>query len=273
MKYTQREESVVKKAENSEMGSAERAVAFGVPTSLASYLSWRAGKELAGDIASRTVRHISPFDFRDYKNLKREMGITEKVPMYHSDTGLFVSGEQDPDFLKHPLRDKYTEQARKNIAAQKGPRIFVRKNDPLLAAHELGHARFMLDNPRLSRAVDILGKITSKAALPAGILMAAAGEEDSPVVKAAPFVAAAAGAPGLFEEAEASWRGLSALKRLGKYSPEELRRMSLRALRNLGIYSLPTFAAAIPVGVLSLIRSRSSSEKKDDGAQEQGQAS
>lgn len=256
-------QKLAEEEENSFTDRLRRVVGYGVPTGAVSLLSANPVASLVGRIP-RPDKDVPSLGRKKYKDLKKAMGISERIPWYRSTDDTFTLGTGSVQDIKGLGLPGYTEKAMKHLGEDPRPKIYSR-GSPGVVAHELGHAAGYFKNPKLFDLLATLYPIARKAGAPIGALMASAGDEGSAVVKAAPAVTALAFTPELLSEAAASYRAMKGLRSLGIYSPEELRRLSLSRLRSFGTYALPAAAMTLPIGILSLLRSRSSSEKLNDG--------
>ena len=136
-------------------------------------------------------------------------------------------------------------------------------SSPELMAHELGHA-----GPHGHRVLGKLLRFRNLAIPVAGL--AAAGmaglpeDDNSNLVKAAPFVAGAGMLPMLGDEAQASIRGMRALRRTGRYAPEIMSKMRGNLWKAFGTYGALAAGGVAPVAAYSYYRNRRG--KKSEGA-------
>jgi hypothetical protein len=240
------------------------------------------GALLLPDYASRFYRQLvgireslgaSPVTSSDYNQLKGLMGIDVNLPWYRSNgsAAAFVAGPVPKEELKNFLDQRYTDQAIGNLAGQTSKRrIIGSPHFPENVVHELGHAK--LHSSRAGQRLMQLSRPLRKYGPIGGALMAGLGDDDSNVVKYAPLATALSQAPLLVDEGLASYRGMKALKQLGKYSPELISQMRKSLLKAFGTYGIRSTAATLPIALVSYLRSRASSGKTDDGA-ESAQAS
>ncbi len=197
----------------------------------------------------------------DVEAIAEKMGI--ESPLVVNDPAL---RETEYGYAKPSSIDKKVQTALKNegySAAQieKARRAGIiigptATRGPEIYAHEMGHAANAAKNKILTAISDRrLYHAAVPASLIAGGLMAIAPEDaDSFIVKAAPAVPVIAQAPVLAEEALASFRGFKALKSLGKYSPEVLKKAKGNMIKAFGTYLTTAAVTTVPVATASAYR-------------------
>lgn len=141
-----------------------------------------------------------------------------------------------------------------------------KQTPPHILAHELGHATH--NRTAFEMAGSVLGRnpLLPIATTVAGGMMAYKGKKGGLARKLAIPVALSGAAPTLYQEGMASVRGMSALKSVKQFAPEQYGEMKHKLMSAWGTYALPLAAAtAGPVaGVLAYRKYRDWKEKKHE---------
>jgi hypothetical protein len=154
------------------------------------------------------------------------------------------AGKLGKDKERLGLRGRGIPEGVIDYGMQHGVTTMPGKANPMVAAHELGHAMFS-EKP--------YAKVFRRAGMPLGVAsmlgssyMAAKGDPDSTSAKLAPAVAALGLVPMLGEEAYASIKGLQLMRKAG-LPAEAIRHGALQGGRALGAYAskfgIPAVAA------------------------------
>ena len=138
---------------------------------------------------------------------------------------------------------------------------------PEFLAHELGHVA-VRRSPLMAKLLNV-GRAGGPLAGAVGAGLLAANEDpDSTAVKAAPLVAAAGMAPTLADEAAASYKGMKALRGLGKLGPQQLSQARGNLLRAFGTYGMAAGGMAAVPALLGARRRRLKAQQAAESEQE-----
>ena len=160
-----------------------------------------------------------------------------------------------PKFMNPLERKVHTSRGIKpdviDLGLNHGVQVITSKAGPHQAAHEMGHNWFTKTTG--GKALNALRYPAPAAAGIAAGYMASDTDPDSTAAKLAPLVGALGVLPALGEEAAASLKGYSAMKKL-RYNPQQLSTARSQLLKAFGSYGLGMGTAAIgaPIAIRAI---------------------
>jgi hypothetical protein len=238
------------------------------------------GANLGGGIATQAVAPSlmssigtgsgAPMTLKDVVRLKRNLSPQTAVSNVDSVMGAVYipKGGMLPKFMRPVEEAMYGTRGVRSRGVREG---FLRgtanatlKHSPEFLAHELGHAS--LRDPSRTGAL-LRGVIRTRGIGPlAGIVggsAMAAQDPESTTAKLAPVATGLGSAPMLLDEGLASYRGLKAIKDLGKHSPEVLAKMRGNLMKAFGAYGAMAAGTTGAMLAINKLRARNAALKSE----------